>query len=191
MNKPFQFSLRLGSLLSLFLFCAAITVQGQSARLQLSQLDHLAGKANEAVDVTIDERLMQLTAKFFSGKDPDEAEIKQLISGLKGIYVKSFDFEKDNEYSEADVESIRSQLRNPLWTRILNVNSKKEGSVEIYLMTNGTQIGGLAVLATESKEFTVINIIGPVDLEKLSKLEGQFGVPDLGIESPPKTKQKN
>jgi hypothetical protein len=27
-----------------------------------------------------------------------------------------------------------------------------------------------------------VNIVGPIDLEKLSELEGQFGVPDLGIE---------
>ena len=45
------------------------------------------------------------------------------------------------------------------------------------------------MLVSEAKELTVVNIVGPVDLEKLSKLEGQFGVPELGIESPkPKTK---
>ena len=56
-------------------------------------------------------------------------------------------------------------------------------------MLNGEQVGGLAVLVFEARELTVVNIIGPVDLEKLSKLEGQFGVPELGIEAPrPKTK---
>jgi hypothetical protein len=35
----------------------------------------------------------------------------------------------------------------------------------------------------------VVNIVGPIDLQKLSKLEGQFGVPELGIE-PDKTKKK-
>jgi len=191
MNKPFYSLLKLGALLSLVLACAVVTTQGQTARLELSQLDNLAAKASETVDVTIDERLLQLTAKFFSDKDQDEAEIKHLINGLKGIYVKSFEFERENEYSAADVESIRTQLRNPSWTKILNVISKKEGSIEIYVMTNGAQVSGLAVLATELKELTVVNIIGPIDLEKLSKLEGQFGIPDLGIDSPPKPKQKN
>ena len=113
------------------------------------------------------------------------------MSGLKGIYVKVFEFEHEGEYSAADVESIRSQLRGAAWTRILNINSKKEGSVEVYLMTIGDQISGLAVLAADPKELTVVNIIGPVDLSKLSQLEGQFGVPDLGIEPPAKTKPKN
>jgi hypothetical protein len=71
----------------------------------------------------------------------------------------------------------------------VNVTSKKDGSVEVYLMLVGDQISGLAVLSVEDKELTVVNIVGPVDLEKLSRLEGQFGVPELGIEAPkPKTK---
>ena len=49
-------------------------------------------------------------------------------------------------------------------------------------MMQGEQIEGLAVISAEPKEFTVVNIVGPINLEKLTKLEGQFGVPDLGIE---------
>ena len=189
MKTLFQ-TIRIVSLFLLLTGCAAVTARAQSARLQVSQLEHLAGKASETVDVNIDEKLLQLTAKIF-GKGDDEAEIKRLIEGLKGIYVKSFEFEKEGEYGDADVESIRAQLRNSAWSRIIGINSRKEGSVEVYLMTNGSQIGGLAVLATEPKQLTVVNIIGPIDLEKLSKLEGQFGVPDLGIEQPTKPKVKN
>jgi hypothetical protein len=58
-------------------------------------------------------------------------------------------------------------------------------------MTNASGIGGLAVVTTDIKEFTVVNIIGPVDLEKLTKLEGQFGVPVLDLEASPKPKEKN
>ncbi len=110
---------------------------------------------------------MHLTAKFLSGKDPDEVKIKELVNGLKGIYVKSFEFERDGDYSQADIESIRSQLRTPAWSKILNVSSKKEGSVEVYLMSNASQVGGLVVVATDLKELTIVNIVGPVDLEKI------------------------
>jgi|SRR5687768_514727 len=168
----------------------AATAHAQSAKIELTQLDHLGAKATETVDVNIDERLMQMTAKFLSGKDPDEIKIKELVNGLKGIYVKRFEFDRDGDYSPADVDSIRSQLRNPAWTRILNVNSKREGSIEVYLLSSASQVGGLVVLATNLKELTIVNIVGPVDLEKLSQLEGQFGVPELGIESS-KPKAKN
>ena len=118
-------------------------------------------------------------------------KVKEIINGLKGIYVKVYEFEHENEYTPADVESIRAQLRTPAWSRIVSINSKKEGTVEVYLMTVNERISGLAVLALDPKELTIVNIIGPVDLEKLSELEGQFGVPEFGIEQPAKVKTPN
>jgi hypothetical protein len=174
---------KLASLALLLVLSTSTAARAQSARIEMGQLDPLGTKASETVDVNIDERLMQLTAKFLSGKNPDEVKVKELINGLKGIYVKRFEFERDGEYSQADIESIRSQLRNPAWSRILNVSSKREGSIEVYLMTDTSRVGGLVVLATGLKELTVVNIVGPVDLEKLSQLEGQFGVPELEIET--------
>ena len=166
----------------IFLFFTTGVAAAQDPRLQTAVLDHLAAKANETVDVNIDEHLIQLTAKFLSSKEPDEVKVKEIVNGLKGIYVKSFQFENEGEYSVADVEAIRSQMRGPSWSRILNIASKKDGSIEVHLMTTANHISGLAVLASNPKELTVVNIVGPVDLEKLTQLEGQFGIPDLEIE---------
>lgn len=187
MKSLFQKSLKTIALASLIVLGAAATALAQNPRIQTNQLDALTAKASQTVDVNIDERLIGLAAKFL-GKNPDEAKVKEIVNGLKGIYVKSFEFEKEGEYSVADLESIRSQLRNSAWNKIVNINSKKDGSVEVYLMSNASQISGLAVLASDAKEITVVNIIGNVDLEKLSQLEGQFGIPELGIESKPKRK---
>jgi hypothetical protein len=109
--------------------------------------------------------------------------------------VKVLEFESEGQYTDADLESIRVQLRNPAWSKIVNVKSKKDGSVEVYLMQTGTQISGLALLASDPKEITVVNIVGPVNLEKLTQLGGQFGIPDLDldleVERPAKQKRKN
>jgi Domain of unknown function (DUF4252) len=152
--------------------------------------DHLAAKASQTVDVNLDGRLMRLASGIFSDNDADEKQIKKLIAGLKGIYVRSFEFETAGQYTAADLSTIRTQLRGPGWTRVVNVVSKKEGDVEVYLLMNGDLIGGLAVLHVEDKEITVVNIVGPVDLDKLAQLEGQFGVPELGLEKQ-KEKTKN
>ena len=172
MKSLFQKSLKTIALASLVVISAAATALAQNPRIQTNQLDALTAKASQTVDVNIDERLIQLTAKFL-GKDPDDVKIKDIVNGLKGIYVKSFEFEKEGEYSDADLESVRSQLRNTAWNKIVNIHSKKDGSVEVYLMSNASQISGLAVLASDAKEITVVNIIGNVDLDKLSQLEGQ------------------
>jgi len=187
MKSLFQKSLKTIALAGLLVSCVAATARAQNPRIETNQLDALAAKASQTVDVNIDERLIQLTIRFI-GKGPDEQKLKEIINGLKGIYVKSFEFEKEGEYAVADLESVRSQLRNAAWNKIVNIQSKKEGSVEVYLMSNAGQISGLAVLASDPKEITVVNIIGNVDLDKLSELEGQFGIPDLGIEVKPKRK---
>ena len=183
-------SVKLAALAVLLVLGATATAMAQNPRIQTSQLDGLAAKASETVDVNIDESLMALTTKFLSSKDDDEKKVKELVSGLKGIYVKSFQFENEAQYTDADLESIRSQLRNPAWSKIIDARSKKDGSIQVYLMHTGSQISGLAVLAAELKEITVINIVGPVDLEKLTQLEGEFGIPELGLQGS-KPKRKN
>jgi|ERR1700681_2027427 hypothetical protein len=190
MNKLFQTKWTFAPVVLLLVIGSAMTARAQSPKLQMDQLDVLANKASETVDVKLDERLMQTTAKFFSGKDPDDAEIKEVLKGIKGIYVKSFTFEKEGEYSQVEVDLVLSQLRGSTWSKVLAVRSKKDGdNVEVYLSMIGDEINGLAVLSIEPKEFTVVNIVGPINLEKLAKLEGQFGVPDLGIEKEKTRKQ--
>ena len=193
MKTLFRNSLPAITVSVLLLAATVATVRAQSARLQIDQLDSLANKASETVDVKLDEHLMQMTAKFFVSKDPDDAEIRELIKGVKGIYVKSFTFEKEGEYSPAEIDSVMSQLRGGAWSKIIGVTSKKDGdNVEVYLNTAGDQINGLAVLSIEPKEFTVVNIVGPINLEKLVQLEGQFGVPYLNLPPPkPKVEKKN
>jgi hypothetical protein len=179
------------SLIALLLIAAsAIIASAQESQLKLSSLDHLAAKASQSIDVNLDGRLIRLASGVFSDDDEDERKIKKLIVGVKGIYVRNFEFESDGQYTAADLETIRTQLRTPGWTRMVNVKSKKDGDLEVYLLMNDQQVGGLAVLSSNVRELTVVNIVGPVDLDKLAQLEGQLGIPQLGIESK-KTKTKN
>ena len=166
----------------------AVVANAQDSQLKLSTLDHLAAKASQSVDVNLDGRLIRIASGVFSDDDEDERKIKKLIAGIKGIYVRNFEFENEGQYTDADIEAIRAQLRGPGWTRMVNVKSKKEGNLEVYLLMNGDQVGGLAVLGSDARELTVVNIVGPVDLDKLAQLEGQMGIPELGLEKKPKAK---
>ncbi len=190
MRSLFQINIKTPVIATLLVLVSALAARAQDSRIQMASLDHLAAKASQTVDVNVDERLMKLAARFLSDKDDDERDVKKLVAGLKGIYVKSFEFETEGQYVAADLEPIRTQLKGTGWTRLVNVISKKEGNVEVYLLFAGETVNGLAVLHTDAKELTVVNIVGPVDLDKLAALEGQLGVPELGIESS-KTKKKN
>jgi hypothetical protein len=147
-----------------------------------ANVSKLAEKASEVVDVTLDGPMLKLASKFLSKDDPDEVKVKNLINGLKGIYVKSFEFEKEGEYTPAEVEGVRSQLRGPGWSRMVGVVSKKDGeNAEIYTKLEGERIGGLVIVAAEPKELTIVSLVGTIDIDQLSELGGHFGIPNVEV----------
>src|SRR3979490_3423532 len=108
MKNLFQTTWKLAPVLWLLLAGSALTAHAQGPRLQMDQLDLLANRASQTVDIKLDEHLLQTTWKLISGKDPGDAKIKEVLKGLKGIYVKSFEFEKEGEYSQIEVDSVLS-----------------------------------------------------------------------------------
>ncbi len=158
-------------LLALPSICAAQT-------LRLDNLDRLAAKAAETVNITLDGSLLQMASRFISDdSDADAADVKKLIAGIKGISIRSFGFKNAGEYLDADVEPIRSQLKDETWKRIVQVHSKTEGDSDIYLKTVAGRLAGIALISAEPKQLTVVSIDGPMDLDGLSKLGGNFGIP--------------
>jgi hypothetical protein len=154
---------------------------GQDIKIP-ANLDRLEAKASEVVNVQLDGALIQLASRFLSDKDPDEANVKRLIGGLKGIYVKSFEFEDRDQYNKSDVEDLRAQLRGPAWARIVGASSKKKGeNSEVYLKTEAGQITGLAIIVTDPKELTFISIVGSIRPEDIRDLGGHMGIPKIDI----------
>jgi Domain of unknown function (DUF4252) len=169
-----------GVLLLLTAVCA-ISARAQSAQLQIKQLDKLSDKASNTVEVNLDKKLLQLAAKFLNPNNPTEAKVRELVNGLEGVYVRVFEVDQPGEYALSDVDSLRSQLQG--WSKIVGVRSRKQGgNVDVHIKYNGDNILGLAIIAADPKVLTVVNIVGPVDLEKLSQLEGQFGIPSLNLD---------
>jgi hypothetical protein len=126
--------------------------------------------------------------------DPQDAAAKEVLKGLQGIYVRSYTFDKDSAYQQADIDAVRNQLSAPGWSRLVQTRSRKsQANVDIYIMVANNQATGLALIASEPRQFTIVNIVGAIDLDKLHKLEGQFGVPKLDIDlskaAPPNAKK--
>lgn len=177
--KSFQKKLLSQVFLTVVVVCIALPGVAQAGKLELKNLDKLADRAAEVNDVTLDGSLLQLAVSVMkSSGDPDAAQVVEIIKGLKGIYVKNFEFDSPGQYSQADVESIRSQLTGPGWQRIVTSFSKHNGERdEVYLLKDGDKINGVTVLVAEARELTVVNIVGAIDPEKLGELGGHFGIP--------------
>ncbi len=182
-------------ILVIALLCASVPGFAQNGKLELKNLEKLAEKAAEMNDVTLDGVLLDLArALLKKSDDPDATQVKDVLMGLKGIYVKNFEFDEPNQYSQADVEAIRSQLAGPHWQRIVTSHSKRSGEKdEVYLFFKeggkGDKVAGVVILVAEAKELTVVNIVGAIDVDKLDKLGGHFGIPEE-LSNRPKHKDK-
>jgi ribulose bisphosphate carboxylase small subunit len=146
-------------------------------RLQLDSLKRLESLASEKVNIDIDPGMLRLAAMFMKGQG-DEAEMKKMLSELKGIYVRTFEFDNDVEAAR-DLEPIRKQLSAGSWVRLVGVDSKRDREfVEIYSWREGDASGGLAILMAGPNEVAVVNIVGPFDIARLGALRG-LGIPNL------------
>jgi hypothetical protein len=138
----------------------------------------LAARATETVDVTLDGPMLRLAGRFLSSSDADERAVREMINGLEGIYVRSYEFDADGAYDPQLADKVRAQL-GPTWKKIVKVTSRRSENVDIYTDMRGDAVAGLVIISAEPREFTVVNIVGPIDLEKLASLEGQFGIPRI------------
>lgn len=151
-----------------------------TARLLLPDFAALAPVATDSVSITLDAPLLAFAARFLDSGNPEERDVKDMLSTLQGIYVKSYSFDKAFAYPAADLEAVRRQLALPGWQQIVQTrSSKQQAAVDIYLCLVQQKPIGLAVIASEPRQFTIVNIVGAIDLDKLHKIEGRFGVPKL------------
>ena len=172
-------------LLLFFALAAASVANAQDpARLRFEKLSQLENRAQDVVEVNIDGKLLDLAKRVLvKVNDKDAKKVGQAISGLKGIYVRVFNFANENEYNPADVEEIRAQLRAPGWEKLANVRSKKNNQkVDVYTMFTGDTMSGVAVVISESKSVALVNVIGPIDIDLLAEMSGRLNIPKIDIE---------
>jgi Domain of unknown function (DUF4252) len=167
------------------LACTAwtLTTAAPPGPLQLPDFGSLSNKAVQTVDITLDANLLGLATSFLDPAKPEDAAAKEVIRGLKGIYVRSYTFAADYAYPVSEVEFVRKQLTGPGWQKLVVVHdSQKHSNVDIYIGLDAGRASGLAIIASEPRAFTIVNIVGAIDLQKLHALEGKFGIPQMRLE---------
>jgi hypothetical protein len=148
--------------------------------LDLSHLDRLAEKSGEVTNVTLDENLIKLASSFLKGGGSELDEVRKILPGIRGIYVRSFEFDREGVYSKADVDRIDQQLKG--WVKIVESKKARDREQTRILMKPGNSNGeaaGFVILTTSPKELTVVNIAGRLTAEQLEKLGGQLGIPEM------------
>lgn len=165
---------------------AMITLPLAAQVVDLSILKGLETKARETSNIDLGPAEMGML-KGFSGLVG--GDIADVTSGLKRVKVYSLEFDKDGQYSLTDAESIRTKVKaDSKWLSLVSVK-EKGGFTEIMTHQGADgKMDGFLVLSAEPRELTVINIVGSLDLAKLGKLGGMFGIPKIEVD---KNKQKD
>ena len=160
------------------LACALMWTHAASAQTLTipERIEKLADKARDSQNITLDGSLLKLAAAFLNGNDRDQKVAKDLISNLKGIHVRNFEFDKEGDFSDRDLDPIRDQLKSPAWSRIVESRERGEHQ-QIFVKLEKDKIAGLVILSAERKELSIVIIDGAIDLKQLSSLGGNFGIP--------------
>jgi hypothetical protein len=172
-------------LLPIVLLLAFPTILRAQDRKLPPGVEKLAAKAKETVEVNMEGPMLQWASKFLSAEDPEEKKAAKLVANLKGIYVRSFEFSEEGAYSAPEVEALRAQFRSPEWQRVVGVRSERDGdNVDVFFKLENEKMAGIVIIAAEPKELTFVNIVGPLEVDQLADLGGEFGIPKLTTKPP-------
>jgi hypothetical protein len=156
---------------------AMLAMPIRAQEVDFSFLKGLESKASESSNIDLGPEQMNMM-KSFSGVTG--VDMSNLISGLKRVKVVNLEFDKEGMYSLADAESVRAKVKgDSKWMAIVSVK-EKGGFTDImmHMGPNGAADGFL-ILAAEPRELTVVNLVGTLDLAKIARLGGLFGIPHI------------
>jgi hypothetical protein len=153
------------------------SLAAQTGKLELPAFTDLQKTAKQSVDISLGSWPLHWASEFV---DSDvDADTKDLLKSVKGVYVRSYQFDSDFAYPRAKIEGIRAQLSREGWSPLVQVKEKDQRNVDISVALEGDQVRGVAIVATEPREFTIVNIVGAIDVKRIGRLQYQLGLPKI------------
>ncbi len=160
-------------------------------QLRLPSFPDLKEQATESVDLTLGWMPLHLMGWLMNDGDPESAEVRKTLQGLKSVQIRSYQFSADYAYPQAAIDQLRAQLSAPGWSPLVQVRKRgdQEGkdkeNVDIYVALEDKKVRGLVIIACEPREFTIVNIVGTIDLDQIASLRKTFVPPGRMAQVPP------
>jgi hypothetical protein len=168
-----------------------LLASARGPELTLPSFPDLREHATESVDVTLGWMPLRLMGWLMNDGDPDSAQVKETLKGLKSVQIRSFEFKTDYAYPQADIDRLRAQLTAPQWSPLVQVRKRgdQDGqdkeNVDIYVALEDKKVSGLVIIASGPRELTLVNIVGTIDLEQIAGLRRTFVPPKGMAQLPP------
>lgn len=132
--------------------------------------------ANQEATVEINLRGPML--KLAAASSDDDPELGAMLSGLEGIFVRTYALD-DNSPDAFDkaLNSISQHLQSTGWETIVKVRERDERA-HIAIKMSGDTIVGMTVIALDEKDrdegVVFVNIVGTLDLAKVGRMGRHF-----------------
>lgn len=155
----------------------------QTPQLELPSFAGLKAKATQSVDITIGSATLGFMRWLARDENHGDEEADKVLAGLQSVRVHSYQFATDFAYSKADIDGVRAQLAGPGWSQLVHTEDKNTNeNVDVYVALSDHVVKGLAVIASKPREFTIVNIVGTIDLKEVAKLQRHLRLPgpDVG-----------
>ena len=157
----------LSSLFGLCILVVALPVYAQDPKLQVNSLDHLATRAVESIEVSLNETQLQFVRKLARLDRYDRTRAENQLARFNSVYVRMFQFAGDGEYGEADVEPIRAQLRASGWERFRGEVRNDGRNHDTFVMLRNGEIVGYAAIYSDERKLCVVNVTGQMNQEDI------------------------
>jgi Domain of unknown function (DUF4252) len=146
----------------------------QGPELRLPSFPDFKQPATETVNITLGASPLHFAASLMDDHDSDTAGVKKALEGVKSVQIRSYRFASDYACSQADLGPLRSQLSQPGWTRLVETHKRDKENVEVYVALDDTRVKGVAIIACQPREFTIVNVVGTIDLDQVARLRHTF-----------------
>jgi hypothetical protein len=154
--------------------CAILAAPVMFAQKLDLKFETLAAKAADKTEVDLDTTVLKVLMQL-GGMDGDE----HFLRAVKAIRVRSYNFKKDGEYSQNDLEAVRKQVSAQ--SRFARVVNSKEGesTAEIWVALDGDKLGACVIVAAEPREVSVVYLEGTLSLADIRGFLDHDGMHDL------------
>lgn len=126
--------------------------------------------------------MLGMVGWMMNDHDEDSANLKRTIQGLKSVEIRHYQFKESFVYPKADVDALRAQLSQPGWSQLVKVRDRdKKEDVDIYVALDDRTVRGVTIIASGTREFTIVNVAGTVNLDQIEGLRKTFTSPDSPV----------
>lgn len=136
----------------------------------------LGANQEPTVEVNLSGPMLKLAAL---ASDDDE-DLGSMLSGLAGIYVRTYEMDDTSPAGfEKAISSISQHLQKSGWETIVKVRERDERA-HIAIKMDGDNIVGMTVLAMDENdkdnEVVFVNIVGLIDLARIGRMGRHFDI---------------